>query len=67
MSEELQRKSQVICGEAKAKFLKHTEQFAIYQKSFLTEKPLFKQQALEAMTSAVTKIQDILSLQNYTG
>lgn len=55
MSEELKTKSQVICGEAKAKFLKHTEQFAIYQKSFLTEKPLF------------AKIQDILSLQNYTG
>ena len=40
-SGELQAKNQVIGDEAKANFLKCAEQFAIYQKSFATEKPLF--------------------------
>lgn len=66
-SEELQTKNQVVGDEAKAKFLKYPEQFAIYQKSFVTEKPLFKQEVLEAMTSVVTKMTDVLSLQKYTG
>lgn len=66
-SEELQTKNQVVGDEAKAKFLKYPEQFTIYQKSFVTEKPLFKQEVLEAMTSVVTKMTDVLSLQKYTG
>ena len=61
-SGELQEKNQVIGDEAKANFLKCAEQFAIYQKSFATEKPLFKHESLEAMTSAViTKMTDVLS------
>ena len=66
-SEELQTKNQVVGDEAKAKFLKYPERFTIYQKSFVTEKPLFKQEVLEAMTSVVTKMTDVLSLQKYTG
>lgn len=66
-SEELQTKNQVVGDEAKAKLLKYPEQFTIYQKSFVTEKPLFKQEVLEAMTSVVTKMTDVLSLQKYTG
>ena len=66
-SEELQTKNQVVGDEAKAKFLKYAEQFAIYQKSFVIEKLLFKQEVLEAMTSVVTKMTDVLSLQKYTG
>ncbi|RMX44180.1 hypothetical protein pdam_00002491 [Pocillopora damicornis] len=58
--------NQVIGDEAKANFLKCAEQFAIYQKSFATEKPLFKHEALEAMTLAViTKTTDVLSSQKY--
>ena len=56
---ELQTKNQEIGDEAKANFLKCTEQFAIYQKSFAAEKPPFKHEALEAMTSAVTKMADV--------
>ena len=66
-SEELQTKNQVVGDEAKAKFLKYAERFAIYQKSFVIEKLLFKQEVLEAMTSVVTKMTDVLSLQKYTG
>ena len=63
---ELQAKNQVIGDEAKANFLKCAEHFAIYQKSFATEKPLFKHEALEAMTLAViTKTTDVLSSQKY--
>ena len=66
-SEELQTKNQVVGDEAKAKFLKYAERFAIYQKSFVIEKLLFKQEVLKAMTSVVTKMTDVLSLQKYTG
>ena len=66
-SEELQTKNQVVGDEAKAKFLKYAERFEIYQKSFVIEKLLFKQEVLEAMTSVVTKMTDVLSLQKYTG
>ena len=66
-SEELQTKNQVVGDEAKAKFLKYPERFAIYQKSFVIEKLLFKQEVLKAMTSVVTKMTDVLSLQKYTG
>ncbi|CAH3155537.1 unnamed protein product [Pocillopora meandrina] len=58
------RKS-VIGDEAKANFLKCEEQFVIYQKSFATEKPRFKHEALEAMTLAVTKMTNVLSSQKY--
>ena len=66
-SEELQTKNQVVGDEAKAKFLKYAERFSIYQKSFVIEKLLFKQEVLKAMTSVVTKMTDVLSLQKYTG
>ena len=66
-SEELQTKNQVVGDEARAKFLKYAERFAIYQKSFVIEKLLFKQEVLKAMTSVVTKMTDVLSLQKYTG
>ena len=66
-SEELQTKNQVVGDEAKATFLKYAERFAIYQKSFVIEKLLFKQEVLKAMTSVVTKMTDVLSLQKYTG
>ena len=51
--------------EAKANFSKCAEQFAIYRKSFATEKPPFKHEALEAMTSVVTKMTDVLSSKKY--
>ena len=61
--ENYKQKNQEIGDRAKANFLKCTEQFAIYQKSFAAEKPPLKHEALEAMTSAVTKMADVLSLQ----
>ena len=62
---ESQTKNQVIGDEAKANFLKCAEQFVNYQKSFATEKPLFKLEVLEAMALAVTKMTDVLSSQKY--
>ena len=61
--ENYKQKNQETGDEAKANFLKCTEQFTIYQKSFAAEKPPFKHEVLEAMTSAVTKMADVLSSQ----
>ena len=65
VSEESQTKNQVIGDEAKVNFLKCAEQSVNYQKSFATEKPLFKHEVLEAMALAVTKMTDVLSSQKY--
>ncbi|CAH3155540.1 unnamed protein product, partial [Pocillopora meandrina] len=65
VSEESQTKNQVIGDEAKVNFLKCAEQFVNYQKSFATEKPLFKHEVFEAMAVAVTKMTDVLSSQRY--
>ena len=47
VSEESQTKNQVIGDEAKVFFLKCAEQSVNYQKSFATEKPLFKHEVFE--------------------
>ena len=62
-SEEQQTTNQEVFDKAKADLLKCAEQLAIYQKSFASEKPPFKHETLEAMTSAVTKMADVLSSQ----
>ena len=62
-SEEQQITNEEVFDKAKADFLKCAEQFAIYQKSFASEKPPFKHERLEAMTSAVTKLADVPSSQ----
>ena len=56
-----------IGDKVKSNYFKSMERFVVYQKKSTTEKkPLNDHGKLEAMTSAVTKMADVISTQNNT-
>ena len=56
-----------ICNKVKSDYSKYTEMFVVYQKKCNAEKKLSNdQEKLKAMTSAVTKMAEVLSSQRKT-
>ena len=61
--EELLKANQQVRDKVRGDFLKYREIFATYQKACNFQEPLLKHDALKAMTTAVTKIADVLGSQ----
>ena len=63
-TEELLKANQQVRDKVRGDFLKYSEIYATYQKACNTlQEPLLKHNALKAMTTAVTKMADVLGSQ----
>ena len=61
--EDLLMANQQVRDKVRGDFLKYSDIFATYQKACNFQEPLLKHDALKAMTTAVTKIADVLGSQ----
>ena len=62
-TEEQLKANQQVGDKVRSDFLKYSEIFATYQKACNSQEPALKHDALEAMTTAVTKMADVLGSQ----
>ena len=62
-TEEQLKANQQVGDKVRGDFLKYSEIFATYQKACNSQEPPLKHDALEAMTTAVTKMADVLGSQ----
>ena len=62
-TEEQLKANQQVGDKVRGDFLKYSEIFATYQKACNSQEPALKHDALEAMTTAVTKMADVLGSQ----
>ena len=62
-TEEQLKANQQVGDKVRGDFLKYSEIFATYQKACNSQEPPLKHDALQAMTTAVTKMADVLGSQ----
>ena len=62
-TEELIKANQQVRNKVRGAFLKYSESFATYQKACNSQETLLKHDTLKAMTTAVTKMADVLGSQ----